>query len=71
MEGTALSAAGKPDPRLMVPIREAALLLGASVATLKRAGETGEVPVLRIRTLYLIPRAWLAEVTAWPKQEAS
>lgn len=54
--------------RLMVTVGEAAAQLGVSPNTLKRAGEAGEVPVRRIRTVYLVPAAWLAQMTAWPPE---
>jgi excisionase family DNA binding protein len=57
--------------RKMVTVTEAAATLGVSANTLKRAGEAGEIPVRRIRSVYLLPLAWLAEVTAWPDREAS
>ena len=59
------------DRRLMVPLREAAELLGVSPATLKRAGKAGEIPVERILSVYLVPMAWLTAVTSWPRREAS
>ncbi len=59
-------AAGRE--RLMVTVGEAAATLGVSPNTLKRAGEEGDVPVRRIRSVYLVPAAWLAEITAWPPE---
>lgn len=50
----------------MVTVSEAAAALGVSANTLKRAGEAGDIPVLRIRSVYLLPAAWLATVTTWP-----
>jgi excisionase family DNA binding protein len=55
--------------RLMVTVGEAAATLGVSPNTLKRAGEEGEIPIRRIRSVYLLPVAWLAAVTAWPPEE--
>jgi excisionase family DNA binding protein len=55
----------------MVTVTEAAAVLGVSANTLKRAGEEGEIPVERIRSVYLVPAAWLAKVTAWPREEVA
>ena len=58
------------SPRaLMVPVAEAAEVLGVCVNTLKRAGEDGEIQLRRIRSVYLVPLAWLASFTAWPASE--
>lgn len=56
---------------LMVTVTHAAAALGVSPNTLKRAGEAGEIPLRRIRSVYLLPAAWLDEVTSWPEREAS
>ena len=55
--------------RLMVPVPEAAAMLGVDARTLKRAGEDGEIPVKCIRSVYLVPAAWLAKFTSWPPAE--
>jgi hypothetical protein len=60
----AAEAAGQ----LMVPVAQAAIVLGVSEDTLYRAGETGEVPVKRIRSCRLVPVAWLRTFTAWPPE---
>jgi excisionase family DNA binding protein len=72
------SSAGRKGPHvtaspqcLMVTVTEAAQALGVSPNTLKRAGEAGEIPMRRIRSVYLLPAAWLADLTAWPERKAS
>jgi len=55
----------------MVPVAEAAAVMGVSPNTVKRAGETGEIPVRKVRSVYLVPAAWLAEFTAWPARAAA
>lgn len=50
---------------LMVPVAQAARVLGVSEDTLYRAGEAGEVPVRRIRSCRLVPVAWLMAFAAW------
>lgn len=54
---------------LMVTVTEAAAALGVSANTLKAAGRAGEIPMERIRSVYLVPRAWLSKVTTWPPAE--
>jgi len=58
-----VTASTKP---LMVTVTEAAAALGISANTLKEAGRAGEIPMRKIRSVYLLPAAWLAEVTTWP-----
>ena len=60
-----MTKAAKP---LMVTVTEAAAQLGVSANTLKEAGRAGEIPMIRIRTCYLLPAAWLSSVTAWPRE---
>ena len=50
----------------MVRASEAAPKLGVSPRMIKRAVARGEIPGLRIGTLYLVNAAWLASVTSWP-----
>lgn len=65
-------AAQADDQCVMVPLVRAARKLGVSPDTLKRAGEDGEVPVRRIRSVYVLPAAWLAWMTSWsPGDEAA
>jgi hypothetical protein len=53
----------------MAPIDEAAEVIGTKVRNLKRAAAKQQIPHLRIGTLWFVPRAWLASVTAWPPEE--
>lgn len=49
----------------MVPLAEAADVLGVPEDTLRWAGDAGDIPLRRIGTRRLLPAAWLESVTAW------
>ena len=55
----------------MVKASEAAARLRVSARTVKRAVAKKDIPGIRLGSLYLVNAAWLAEVTAWPREEAS
>ena len=61
------------DRRLLLPIEEAAAILGVSAATLKRRhlADPEHYPAERIGVLWKIPRAWVAAKTAWPREVRS
>lgn len=62
-----MKKAAKP---LMVTVTEAAAALGVSANTLKEAGRDGDIPMIKIRSCYLLPASWLASVTCWPPAPA-
>jgi excisionase family DNA binding protein len=53
----------------MIPVPEAAEIIGVSPNTLRRAGDAGEIPMERIRGVCLLPRTWVEHFTSWPKPE--
>lgn len=63
-----MTAVAAPD---MVRADKAAEKLGVSSRTVKRAIARGEIPGTRLGRCYLLPAAWLAEVTSWPRESAT
>lgn len=56
------------DRRRMLPICEAAAMLGVTPRYLKRLHLAGDLPgaVERLGRKWMIKRAWVDEFTAWP-----
>lgn len=52
----------------MVPITDAAAVIGTRVRNLKRAAIRKEIPCLRFGTQWFVPEAWLTSVTSWPSE---
>lgn len=52
-------AARKVDPRLFVPVSEAAGLLGVSRSTLMRANQDAQFPLVKIRGTWRMPRRFI------------
>jgi excisionase family DNA binding protein len=67
------TATAPADRRRLLPISEAADILGVSVRHLKRLYELGEseIAVERIGRKWLVNRAWVDAKTAWPRGEQS
>jgi excisionase family DNA binding protein len=55
----------------MLPIAEAALMLGVSVAFLKELGHAGEIPTKRLGRKWLVKRAWVDAFTGWPEEAST
>ena len=64
---TAARAAAPQDPRRMLPIGEAAAVLGVSPKYLKTLHLAGQLDAVeRLGRKWMIKRAWVDEFTAWP-----
>ena len=61
----AQSAPGrKRDPRLLLPVREVAEMLGVSRSTIVRAYQAGEFPAVKFRGTYRVPRRFVDDFLA-------
>ena len=58
------------DRRQLLPIEEVAAMLDVSVALLKRqhCADPDEYPAVRVGVLWRIPRAWVEQKIAWPRE---
>lgn len=58
------------DRRVLLPIDEVAGMLDVSVALLKRQhlADPAEYPAVRVGVLWRIPRAWVEQKIAWPRE---